>query len=228
MIYRIIRYSFLCVFSLILTPLSAQSEYLAEIGINGGGSYILDDNNGIPFKNSMPAYGIVYRHNFNERFSAHADWNNTKITYTDYLNANAVSTIQLNLIDLCGEFNFFDLVKKQYKPRSKSFSPFIFAGIGAQFTKNSFPADLRKGINDILTIPMGIGFKYKIGNRFNVNAKWAHRISFYDKIEGNEGALNGTNYFNNDVTSTYTLGVSYDFWKRPCDCNDSRQKKNKK
>jgi hypothetical protein len=218
MVNRLIRFSLVCIFSLFIIQLSAQTDYLAEIGVNGGGSYMLDNQNGIPFRNSKLDFGLVYRHNFNERLSAHAEWNNTKIAYYNKLSAIPNEIIGLNMIDICGEFNFFDLIKKQYKPKSKSFSPYIFTGLGWAMTSNS----------NCFNIPFGIGFKYKMGNRLNLNAKWAHRITLNDEIEGVISPLNGTNILNNDFISTYTIGISYDFWKRPCDCNNSFRNRNKK
>lgn len=195
-----------CLFIFVSTARS-QSEYLAELGVNGGISYLLDDNNNIPFNNPYFDWGLIYRYNFNERFSAHLAWNNSK---NSYFEDNVLSdTLMLNMIDLCGEFNFFDLIKRQYKPKSTNFSPYIFAGAGFAFNSNA------NGFN----IPFGVGVKYKLGNRFNLNAQWAHRLMFKDHIEGKVGALNGTNFMNNDLISTFTIGVSFDFWKRPCDCN---------
>ncbi len=186
---------------------NAQTDYLAEVGVNGGISYLIDDKNSILFNEPAFDFGLIYRQNFNERLSAHIEWNSTGQHYFNNLNT-PTNKISLNMIDMCGEFNFFDIVKKQYKPNSRSFSPYIFAGAGFAFNQNV------SGMN----IPFGVGFKYKTGSRINFNAKWAHRLMFNDLIEGVKSELNGTNFMNNDVISTFTVGVSYDFWKRPCDC----------
>jgi hypothetical protein len=37
-------------------------------------------------------------------------------------------------------------------------------------------------------------------------------------IFNNPNNLNGTNVFNNDLLSTITIGISYDIWKKKCDC----------
>jgi len=211
--FKIIRFSLFGIFCLILTQLSAQTNYLAEIGVNAGGSYVLGDINSIPFKHQQLDFGLIYRQNFNERISAHAEWNISGLYHKDLIN-NVFDTVMVNMVDLCGEFNFFDLIKKEYKPMSKSFSPYIFTGIGMAYTTQS-------GV--IFNIPFGIGFKYKLGNRINLNAKWAHRLMFNDKIDGVVGPLNGSNFLNNDLVSTYTIGVSYDFWEKPCNCNKSHE-----
>ena len=188
----------------------AQTDYLAEIGVNGGLSYLIDDKSSLPFQEPAIDWGLIYRHNFNERFSAHLEFNSTKQIFYAGSALLPVDTIGLNMFDLCGEFNFFDLIKKEYKIQSRSFSPYIFAGAGWAFNSNS------NGFN----LPFGVGFKYKVGHRINLNAKWANRLMFHDRIEGIEGKLNGTNFLKNDLISTFTIGVSYDFWKRPCDCQN--------
>ncbi len=221
MINKIIRYCLYCIFGLFNTFLSAQTVYLAEVGFNGGGSYLIDDMNEIPFINPKIDFGVTYRHNFNQRFSAHAEWNSSNF---DYDPTGIKKNTEVNMIDFCGEFNFFDLIKRDYKPKSKSFSPYIFTGYGVALTENtikSFPFGVGY-------IPFGIGFKYKMGNRINLNGKWAHRILLNDNIEGITGPLNGTNLLNNDLLSTYTIGISYDFWERPCDCKNSYKLSNKK
>lgn len=206
---KLIRKLVLCLIAFITIPVVAQSDYLAEIGVNGGTSYYLGDANSVMFQNQKLNYGIIYRYNFNERFSAHAEWNNSKIIVPQL-----TDTITVTMLDFCGEFNFFDIVKKQYKPQSKSFSPYIFTGISAAYNTNDF----------ILGIPFGIGLKYKLGTRLTFNTKWAHRILFRDKIDriDNPALLNGTNIFNNDILSTLTIGISYNFWKKPCDCQNNR------
>lgn len=206
---RSLKYLLLITGSLFVFVFTArsQSEYLAEMGFNGGISYLLDDKNSLPFSGPYLDLGLIYRHNFNERFSAHLEWNNTR----NRIHTDIPDTVMLNMIDLCGEFNFFDLIKRQYKPRSTNFSPYIFAGAG--WAVNNYA----NGFN----LPFGVGVKYKMGNRFNLNVKWVHRLMFNDKIDGLEGELNGWNFMNNDLISTFTLGVTFDFWKRPCDCNTS-------
>ncbi len=206
---KLIFFTVFCWLFFLVSTARAQSEYIAELGVNGGISYLLDDKNSIPFKSPYLNLGLIYRHNFNERFSAHLAWNNSKNRY--FRQGFPADTLMLNMFDLCGEFNFFDLIKRQYKPKSRDFSPYIFAGTGFAFNQ------YQSGIN----IPFGVGMKYKLGNRFNFNIQWTHRLMFNDRIEGVEGALNGSNFMNNDLISTFTIGLTFDFWKRPCDCNNS-------
>lgn len=83
-------------------------------------------------------------------------------------------------------------------------------------------------------VPIGIGVKWKFAPRWQLQACWQHQIYFSDIIEGymrgcddpvaihntqpgilnNSHELNGMNIFNNDLTSTLTVGLVFAFGKR--------------
>lgn len=206
------------------TELQAQEEvYHAEIGINGGGSYYLGDANSIPFNNIQPAFGVIYRQKFNPRFAAHLSWSYTSIEGTGVINnsTNIDFANTINALDLCGEFNFFDLEKKEYKPFSKTYSPFIYAGVGYMF----YPYN---GTNESMySYIFGVGFKKMLSSRFNLNVMWTHRLLLTDQMEGviqldNLPHLNGSNLFNDDLLSTLTIGITFNIWKDKCDCLTSK------
>jgi len=58
---------------------------------------------------------------------------------------------------------------------------------------------------------------------------WTNRLMFSDNLEGLEGAgkfdnpaeLNGSNIFNNDMLSTLSIGITFNIWKKKCDCSMS-------
>jgi hypothetical protein len=80
-------------------------------------------------------------------------------------------------------------------------------------------------------IPVGIGFKWRFAPRWQILAAWQHNlyIANGDGLEGNiahtskevdgklvgpfnnQHGMNGANIFNNDVTSTITIGVAFEF-----------------
>jgi hypothetical protein len=214
-VIRIFILSFIC---LISVNLSAQDEYRAEIGINGGGSYYLGDANSQLFKNMQLAYGGFFRFNYDPRIAVKAELTSTQVQGTGFNN-------HVFAIDMTGEFNFFDLEKKENALNSKIFSPYIFAGMGMMNYK--YP-DL-KGINRLLlnpSIPFGLGMKVKLGPRWNLNMQWTTRLLLADDLEGtvslkNPNWLNGSNPFNNDILSSITIGISYNIWKKICDCKNS-------
>ena len=222
---KLIRIFILGVLCIICMRVSAQDDYTAEIGGNIGGSYYLGDANDVPFNtNNMNwASSVFFRYCFNPRLSTKVEG-----TFT-----NAVNKVGLNFknqvfaVDFTGEFNFFDLEKNEYKKLSKTFSPYIFIGVGMM---NYSVLDTLKFTP---SIPFGLGMKVKLGKRFNLNVQWTTRLLLADNLEGtahltglnNSKDLNGNNLFNNDILSTFTVGISYDIWKKQCDCKNSSVKK---
>ena len=223
---KLIRLFFLSVFCLLSIHVSSQGieldEYRAEIGITGGGAYYLGDANSALFNSTQLSYGAFFRYRLNPRIAFKADFGSTKINgaFTD-LNSQSVSfTNPVKTLDLTAEFNFFDLEKNENKRYSKIFSPYIFAGVGMM---NYSYSDTLKYTP---SIPFGIGIKVKLGKRWNLNAQWTTRLLLADNLENvpelnNTNKLNGSNPFNNDFLSTFTVGISFDIWKKHCDCLNS-------
>lgn len=188
----------------------AQTEYRAEIGVHSGVSYYLGDANSVIFKNMQPDYGMLLRYNLNERFSAQIELNNTDVTDRVFNNT-------LNTAEICGSFNFFDFNYKKFKPFSRNATTYILAGVGLM--------DYRyEGIQNLkFSYILGVGFRYRLYDRLKLNVQWAHKLLLSDQMEGlnqynNPAGLNGSNLLNNDVLSTFTVGLSYDIWSKKCKC----------
>ena len=224
--FKLIRLLSLIVLLIFTRVLTAQEEFLdadvykAEIGFTGGGSYYLGDANSQLFKNMQPSYGGFFRYILNPRIAFRAELNKALIAGTfTYLNAPIILNQNVYSVDFCGEFNFFDLEKNPYKRLSKTFSPYIFVGIGGIYI--STPE---------ISIPFGVGMKVKLGNRWNLNLQWSNKLLFADNMEGiqalnNPQKINGSNIFNNDLLSTLTVGISFDIWKKECECMNSHSNK---
>jgi len=214
---KVIRIFILCLICLISVNLSAQDEYRAEIGINGGGSYYLGDANSQLFKNMQLAYGGFFRFTYNPRIAVKAELTSTDVQGTGFNN-------HVLAIDMTGEFNFFDLEKKENALNSKIFSPYIFAGAGMMNYKYQDGNSKKLLLNP--SIPFGLGMKLKLGIRWNLNVQWTTRLLLADNIEGtsvlnNPNGLNGSNPLNNDILSSLTIGISYNIWKKICDCKNT-------
>ena len=231
--FKLIRYAITGFLLLLAGLVNAQEDtYFAEIGVHGGSSYYLGDANNVLFKNAQLSYGLIYRQKFNPRLAAHLSWNSTTvdgkgivINFLSPLHLFSVGKRELyiddgsfnnrvNAFDLAGEFNFFSYERKEYLPFSKTFTPFVFAGVGGVLG-NSVAT---------MSLPFGLGFKMMIGDRLNLNIIWSNRLMFSDDLEGevefNEPAgLNGTNIFNNDMLSTLSVGITLNIWKKKCDCS---------
>lgn len=217
---KLIRLLLFCVFGLFSVQLSAQDQYRAEIGGNVGGSYYLGDANSQLFKNMQPAYSGFLRYSFDPRLALKAEITGTTVAGQGFTSHPVLA------VDFTGEFNFFDLEKSEYKQFSKLFSPYIFAGLGLMSYKDS------TRFSPQISFPFGIGMKVKLGQRCNLNVQWTTRLLLADNLEGvksldNPGGLNGSNPFNNDLLSTLTVGISFDIWKRVCDCENNTVMKDK-
>jgi hypothetical protein len=211
-----IRIYLSCLLSIFYSIAFAQEDYKAEIGFMGGGAYYLGDANALPFMNTQPTYGGFFRYRFGDRTAAKIEFNKSRISSTATSFSNSV-----NAMDLCWEFNFFDLEQNPYKRRTRLFSTYIFGGLGLV----TFPYLSEQSFN--MSLPFGVGIKLKLADRINFNVQWSTRLAFTDKMEGvaalnNPANLNGSNFNNNDLLSTLTVGLSLDIWKNECDCKDKR------
>ena len=210
--FKLIRYAITGFLLLVAGLMNAQEDtYFAEIGVHGGSSYYLGDANNVLFKNAQLSYGLIYRQKFNPRLAAHLSWNSTAVA-----GKGIVDTFnnRVNAFDLAGEFNFFSYERKEYLPFSKTFTPFVFAGVGGALG-NSVAT---------MSLPFGVGFKMMLGDRLNLNIMWSNRLMFNDNLEGeadfnDHAELNGTNIFNNDMLSTLSVGITLNIWKKKCDCS---------
>jgi len=215
--FKLIRYAITGFLLLGAGLMNAQEDtYFAEIGVHGGSSYYLGDANNVLFKNAQLSYGLIYRQKFNPRLAAHLSWNSATVAGKGSIdNVNNISfNNRVNAFDLAGEFNFFSYERKEYLPFSKTFTPFIFAGVGGALG-NSVAT---------MSLPFGVGFKMMIGDRLNLNVIWSSRMMFSDDLEGKKvfndpAKLNGTNIFNNDMLSTLSVGITLNIWKKKCDCS---------
>jgi opacity protein-like surface antigen len=143
--------------------------------------------------------------------------------------------------DLVCEFNFFKFGSPSYDYRVKTVTPYIFLGVGGSvsnkaamlMTEESIPMIDLKKMNVSVYVPVGIGLKWKVADRWQVQVAWQHQIYFSDNVEGylpnidfsgddkitemthgvlnNSHDLNGWNILNNDLTSTLTIGIAYEF-----------------
>ena len=232
--FKIIRYAITGIILLLAGLVNAQEDtYFAEIGVHGGSSYYLGDANNVLFKNAQLSYGFIYRQKFNPRLAAHLNLNSTTVAGNGLV-INFLSPLQIfshgnrelytddgsfnnrvNTLDLAGEFNFFSYERKEYLPFSKTFTPFVFAGVGGAIGDSI----------GTISLPFGVGFKMMIGNRLNLNIMWSNRLMFKDHLEGkdefnNPAKLNGSNIFNNDILSTLSVGITLNIWKKKCDCSN--------
>ena len=220
MSFKVIRYFIMVSFVLNLGFAGAQETYRAEIGPSVGSSFYIGDANAKLFANQNISYGLQYRHKFNSRLAVTGDWTNTKVNGTAELANNIVVSFDnpVNAFDFSGEYNFLDLEDKSYKPFSRKYSTFIFAGVGAMVYEYEMQNQLK------FSYLFGAGVKFLIGDQFNLNFRWSNRLLLTDQMEGvrplnNAYGLNGSNLLNNDLLSTISIGLTINIFRKRCNCN---------
>lgn len=209
-----------------------NQEYRAEIGIQAGGNIYTGEVNSIGnkslflknFKNTQPHFGALLRYKFNSRTALRLgyDYVGVKGNYVYAINTSAqnitLNNTGISQVDLWGEYNFFEYESNQFKRYSKTYTPYIFAGIGYMSMPNS-----QTERKSAVTIPFGLGLKVKMGKRWNLNVQWANHLLLSDNLEGlqdfdNQAPTTQSNLLNNDLFTGLTLGLSFDFWEKDCDC----------
>lgn len=181
----------------------------SELGFFGGGSYYLGElNPGRQFKFTQPAFGLVFKHNYNRRLAMR--FNGLYGTlYADDAESTDEFQIRRNLmfrsrvLEFSGmlEFNFFEY---EIGNPSLPATPFIFVGLNVfrfnpQAELNGEWYDLQplgtegQGLPDFpgrkpyslisVGIPFGVGAKFHVGNFLSIALEWGLRKTFVDYID---------------------------------------------
>lgn len=181
--------------------LSAQevTTFMFDGGIQGGYSYIIGDSG----FDSYVVAGIHVRYKFDQRWSLRA-----QVQQHVY-----PAKSEWGNIDISAEYNFFRYGIDEYDLRVKAVSPFIAIGVGITSTLKELKTDPVSGLKRVY-VPIGIGVKWKFADKWQLQAMWQHQVYLtrddLDKM-GWDGAI--TNIMNNDVLSTFTVGLSIDFFR---------------
>jgi len=194
------------------------AQQSGDLGIMGGVTYYVGDlNPSLPFRMSKPAFGILYRQNFNTRVSLRAHGLRGKVAGDDAIskanperNLNFESDVTEAGLQL--EINFFEYF---IGSRKHSISPYLFGGASVFFFK---PFGTVKGAQTELqplntegqtspaypdrdpynlysfSIPFGLGVKYSVSKLIGVGAEWGMRKTMTDYLD--------------DVSSTYYLNLA--------------------
>lgn len=203
-------------------------EYKYEIGgMAGGAFYMGDANKNAVFKGINPALGAVFRYNINFRWALKADWMWGRVSGStegleNVFPDNTQVSFKRDLVELGGqaEFNFFPYSDRFAYSGAKRFTPYIFVGIGVTVAPGG-----RKVFASPNT-PVGVGLKYKLGNRINLGCEFSFRKLFGDGLEGKEllddpYGVKSSALKNKDWCSFLLLSVTWDFGPRCRPCNNA-------
>lgn len=114
------------------------------------------------------------------------------------------------------EFNFLPYGMGETFKRLKRWTPYLAVGVGACLSA------AEGGTWVTMSIPMAVGVKFKLSERFNLSAEFAMAKTIGDHLDGKLSDLQGIKSSfikNTDWYSTVLIGISYEFGKRCETCH---------
>lgn len=214
-----------------VSTLKAQTDdvYLMEIGAGVGLTSYEGDFNGSIVGNMQPSASLLVRRIFNPYMGLRlaATYGKLKGSSADvetYLPDYQDQTYDFNntLVDLSltYEYNFWPYGTGRDYRGAKRLTPFVFGGLGGTFVKG--------GDKNVFTanIPIGIGAKYKIGQRLNLGIEWAMHFSLSDELDGVKdpyGIESSGAFKNTDCYSTLQVSITYSFMAKCRTCHNDNE-----
>ena len=186
------RILFYILFLLAYVPIQAQDgeEYRMELGAGIGMMGYLGDFNSSLTKNLQPMGTVLARYAFNPYMGLKFNISYGKIKgkssdIKTYYPKFATTPYEFNntLIDVgtTYEYNFWPYGTGREYRGAQRLTPFVFGGLGATYVqikngakKTAFSAN----------VPIGIGVKYKLGERTNIGLEWAMHFCLSDELDG--------------------------------------------
>ena len=187
------------IFFLSLCSLCSYSQG-SDFGIMAGTSYYMGDlNPGKQFYSTRPAAGVLYRRNFNPRYSLKfSAYYGTIEAYDSESSSKAQQERNLHfksdIYDFTGqiEFNFLPFVIGE---SWDYFSPYVFAGVS--IFKYNPTAEFEGSWHELQPLktegkeyaliqgafPFGLGLKLSIARNFALGVEWGLRKTFRDYLD---------------------------------------------
>lgn len=200
-------------------------SYKYDIGVGLGMSgYLGDANESNLFKHPGVAANVGVRYLIDSRWAAKVQVNLATLSgntadFDNVLPGNAQYDFKSTVYDLSlkGEANFFAYgIGETYK-RLRRWTPFVSLGVGVTMASSA------GNTSAAFSIPMGVGVKFKISRRLNLNAEFTMTKVFGDKVDSKELTdlyqIKSSFLKNTDWYSTLTVGISYEFGPRCVTCH---------
>ncbi|MBN2637869.1 MAG: outer membrane beta-barrel protein [Bacteroidales bacterium] len=189
---------FLLVFTGITLPHLLFGQRSVEIGPSAGIAYYNGEfNKGMPFVNPKPAFGLLGRYNYDNRWAIKLSLNHGTIGGVDSIGNNNLNfNTTINEVSLTGEFNFWNYFTGSER---EVFTPYLMAGAGV-FLYNSKLSGFNNYVsthkNNSFALIFGLGFKYSLTKRLGLGIEWGMRRTFSDCLDGV-----GTYFCDKDIPS---------------------------
>ncbi|WP_375239738.1 DUF6089 family protein [Aurantibacter sp.] len=226
---------FIVILILLITCQISQAQ-INEIGVYLGGSNFVGDVGSTTYIAPKElAIGAVYKWNRSPRHAYRFS-----VVYTDLVgidnDSDDPSRIQRNyeftssILELSAgvEFTFFDFDLHKLGPKS---TPYIYTGVSVAFHDNFFfnnQGDMQSEntSSQAWGIPVAVGYKTKITDKFLLSLEIGARATFSDEIDGSVpdnpnllDAFSFGNINNNDFYVFTGFTLTYTFGRNPCFCN---------
>ena len=202
-----------------------DDEYLMEIGGGVGFLGYLGDYNNVLTRDLQPMAPLLVRRNLNPymglRLAASfgklkGDERDVKTVYpstgvTPYSFSRTLTDVSLTY-----EYNFWPYGTGHDYYGAKRLTPFVFLGLGGTYAGGDGSSVFTANV------PIGLGLKYKVGQRINVGVEWAMHFSMSDKLDGRKdpyGITSSGMFKNTDCYSVLQLTLSYSFMPKCTTCN---------
>ena len=202
-----------------------DDEYLMEIGGGVGFLGYLGDYNNVLTRDLQPMATLLVRRNLNPymglRLAASfgklkGDERDVKTVYpstgvTPYSFSRTLTDVSLTY-----EYNFWPYGTGHDYYGAKRLTPFVFLGLGGTYAGGDGSSVFTANV------PIGLGLKYKVGQRMNVGVEWTMHFSMSDKLDGRNdpyGITSSGMFKNTDCYSVLQLTLSYSFMPKCTTCN---------
>ena len=201
-------------------------EYRMEAGGGIGTVGYLGDFNGSLLKDMQFGASLVGKYRFNPRMAM-----GLTVTYGTLKGASTDEKTWLpevqtpvafshSVVDasLRYEYNFWPYGTGREYRGARTLTPFIAFGLGVTYASAS-PSVFAGNL------PLGLGVKYKMGERLNLTGEWTIHFTGSDKLDGVEdpyGIKSSGLFKNTDCYSMVRLSLTYDFWAKCKTCNNDR------
>lgn len=202
-----------------------DDEYLMEIGGGVGFLGYLGDYNNVLTRDLQPMATLLVRRNLSPymglRLAASfgklkGDERDVKTVYpstgvTPYSFSRTLTDVSLTY-----EYNFWPYGTGHDYYGAKRLTPFVFLGLGGTYAGGDGSSVFTANV------PIGLGLKYKVGQRMNVGVEWAMHFSMSDKLDGRNdpyGITSSGIFKNTDCYSVLQLTLSYSFMPKCTTCN---------
>ncbi len=232
-----LKFYFIFIYLLLfLAELKAQDRI--EVGGRIGLAYYMGDlNPQQQFNNPGYQIGGIIRYTLNDRFAIKGTASLAKLNFSYPQNGILFPEGEVTyyedrrLGDITGELEINFLSYDHPFIKKTRFTPYLSFGLGTTMYKR-FYTETENNSEEmvfILSLPIGIGLKYKVNDWIRVGAEWTFRKTFVDDLDyashytlirpddpygfGNTGSIN-----NKDIYSYAGVMLTFSMFKRKTEC----------